>query len=85
MAKSVELARKRKVGNPFNSDTLQGPQIDATAQQKVLKYCDLGCKEGAKLHLGGKKWGTEGYFVEPTVFSDVTDDMTIAKDEVYVT
>lgn len=82
VTKSVELARKRKVGNPFNSDTLQGPQIDAAAQQKILKYFDLGNKQGAKLEIGGKKWGNEGYFVEPTVFSNVTDNMAIAQDEV---
>lgn len=82
MAKAVELARKRKVGNPFNNDTLQGPQIDVLAQQKILKYIDLGNKQGAKLEIGGKKWGNEGYFVEPTVFSNVTDNMAIAQDEV---
>lgn len=82
VAKSVELARKRKVGNPFAEGVLQGPQIDAAAQQKVLKYFDLGCKQGAKLELGGKKWGSEGFFVEPTVFSNVTDNMAIAQEEV---
>lgn len=82
VAKAVALARKRKVGNPFSSDTLQGPQINDAAQQKILKYVDLGNKQGAKLELGGKKWGNEGYFVEPTVFSNVTDNMAIAQDEV---
>lgn len=82
VAKAVALARKRKVGNPFNEDTLQGPQIDAAAQQKILKYFDLGNKQGAKLELGGKKWGNEGFFVEPTIFSNVTDNMAIAQDEV---
>lgn len=83
MAKSIELARKRKVGNPFSSDVMQGPQIDAAAQEKILKYIDLGNKQGAKLEAGGKKWGNEGYFVEPTVFSNVTDNMAIATDEVH--
>lgn len=49
---------------------------------KVLRYIESGKKEGAKLQAGGKKWGDVGYFIEPTVFSDVTDDMTIATDEV---
>jgi len=43
----------------------------------------LGKKEGAALLTGGKKYGEKGYFVEPTVFADVTDDMTIAKEEIF--
>lgn len=78
----MELGRKRKVGNPFAEDTLQGPQIDAASQQKILKYIELGTKQGAKCELGGKKWGNEGFFVEPTIFSNVTDNMTIAQEEV---
>ncbi|XP_055315287.1 aldehyde dehydrogenase 1A1-like isoform X2 [Sitodiplosis mosellana] len=83
VAKSVELTRKRKVGNPFADDTLQGPQIDAESQQKILKYIELGNKQGAKLECGGNKWGNEGFFVEPTIFSNVTDNMTIAQEEIF--
>ena len=43
---------------------------------------ESGKSEGAKLEAGGSRHGQEGYFVQPTVFSDVTDDMTIAKEEV---
>lgn len=43
---------------------------------------ESGKKDGARVTCGGDKWGTEGYFVEPTVFADVTDDMRIAKEEV---
>lgn len=50
---------------------------------KVLRYIECGKKEGAKLQTGGSRQGTAGYFIEPTVFSDVTDDMSIAKDEVW--
>lgn len=57
-------------------------QIDQAALDKVLRLIEAGKKEGAKLETGGKRIGTEGYFVEPTVFSDVTDEMTIAKEEV---
>ncbi|XP_031617346.1 retinal dehydrogenase 1-like [Contarinia nasturtii] len=83
VAKSVELTLKRKVGNPFSTDVQQGPQIDAESQQKILKYIELGKKEGAKLECGGKKWSNEGYFVEPTIFSSVTDNMTIAQEEIF--
>lgn len=84
VAKSVELTRKRKVGNPFADDVLQGPQIDAESQQKILKYIELGKKQGAQLECGGKKWGNDGYFVEPTIFSNVTDNMSIAQEEVFI-
>ena len=48
-----------------------------------MNYIDIGKKEGAKLLTGGKRVGSKGWFVEPTVFSDVTDDMTIAKEEIF--
>ena len=48
-----------------------------------MNYIDLGKKEGGKLNTGGKRVGKKGFFVEPTVFSDVTDDMTIAKEEIF--
>jgi len=50
---------------------------------KVLGYIQKGVEEGAKLVVGGKRIGDKGYFCETTIFSDVTDDMTIAKDEIF--
>lgn len=81
--RSVELAKKRKVGNQFAADTLQGPQVDKDTFDKIITYIDYGKKDGAKLEIGGKTIGTEGFFVEPTVFSNVTDDMRIARDEIF--
>lgn len=49
---------------------------------RVLHYIELGKKEGAKLETGGQRIGQKGYFVQPTVFSNVTDNMSIAKEEV---
>lgn len=51
---------------------------------KVLGYIEKGKSEGAKLLTGGKRVGTKGFYIEPTVFSDVTDDMTIAREEVRI-
>jgi aldehyde dehydrogenase (NAD+) len=48
-----------------------------------LGYIESGKKEGAKVHLGGKRLGTEGYFVEPTIFTDVKPDMRIVKEEIF--
>lgn len=49
---------------------------------KVLNYIDSGKKEGAKVEVGGNRIGNSGFFIEPTVFSNVTDDMKIAREEV---
>ncbi len=50
---------------------------------KILGYIESGKKEGANLLTGGKRHGSKGYFVEPTVFADVKDDMKIAKEEIF--
>lgn len=57
-------------------------QIDQAGLDKILRMIESGKKEGAKLETGGKRIGNEGFFVEPTVFSNVQDNMTIATDEV---
>jgi len=81
--KSVELAKKRVLGDPTDPHTEQGPQVDDEQFHKILKLVETGRKEGAHLWTGGQRWGTKGYFIEPTVFSDVTDNMTIAKEEIF--
>lgn len=81
--KAAALAKARKVGNPFSEQTEQGPQIDDRQFKKILEYIETGKKEGAKLEAGGVRVGEEGYFIAPTVFSNVTDDMTIAKEEIF--
>lgn len=48
-----------------------------------MNYIQLGKQQGAKLHTGGARHGSKGWYVQPTVFSDVTDDMTIAKEEIF--
>lgn len=57
-------------------------QIDDKQFHKILELVESGKKEGAKMHCGGERHGDKGYFIQPTVFSDVTDDMRIAKEEV---
>jgi aldehyde dehydrogenase (NAD+) len=81
--KAVEKARARKVGDPFDASVHQGPQIDKPSLDKVLRLVASGKEQGAKLETGGAQIGTEGYFVQPTVFSNVTDKMTIAKEEIF--
>ncbi|GBP23965.1 Retinal dehydrogenase 1 [Eumeta japonica] len=81
--RAVEYAKKRKVGNPFTEGNQNGPQVDEEMMNKVLGYIEKGKAEGAKLLTGGQRIGTTGYYLEPTVFADVTDDMTIAKEEIF--
>lgn len=83
VARSAERAKKRTVGNPFDLNTEQGPQIDLEQQNKILEMIESGKKAGAKLVAGGKKCGDKGYFIEPTVFADVTDNMRIAREEIF--
>jgi acyl-CoA reductase-like NAD-dependent aldehyde dehydrogenase len=67
----------------LNSDTFSFSfQIDDEMFNKVLNLIKSGKLEGAKLECGGERLGDTGYFIKPTVFSNVTDDMTIAKEEV---
>uniref|UniRef100_A0A7N6B806 Aldehyde dehydrogenase domain-containing protein n=1 Tax=Anabas testudineus TaxID=64144 RepID=A0A7N6B806_ANATE len=81
--KSVERAKRRIVGSPFDPTTEQGPQISREQQNSVLEYIQSGISEGAKLECGGKALGLKGFFIEPTVFSNVRDDMRIAREEIF--
>jgi len=81
--KSVARAKKRTVGNPFDKATEQGPQVDQDQFNKVMSYIDAGKKEKATLACGGNRVGDKGYFIEPTVFTDVKDDMKIAQEEIF--
>ncbi|RLS84420.1 MAG: aldehyde dehydrogenase family protein [Planctomycetota bacterium] len=83
VAKLVQRAKSQKVGDPFDPETTQGPQITREQQERVLSFIDSGKKEGATIHCGGGKPNLPGYFVEPTVFSGVTDGMKIAREEIF--
>src|SRR5689334_2200175 len=81
--RSTERAKRRSVGNPLDRKTEQGPQVDQDQFNKVMSYVEAGKKEGAKLTVGGERVGDRGYFVAPTVFADVKDDMKIAQEEIF--
>ncbi|XP_055820686.1 benzaldehyde dehydrogenase, mitochondrial-like [Solanum dulcamara] len=81
--KAKARALKRTVGDPFKSGNEQGPQIDSEQFEKVLKYIRSGIESGATLETGGDTLGTQGYYIKPTVFSNVEDDMLIATDEIF--
>jgi aldehyde dehydrogenase (NAD+) len=79
----AEKSKERKVGDPMDPGTEQGPQVSQEQMDKILGYIDLGQKQGATLLSGGHRIGAKGFFVEPTVFDNVKDDMAIAKDEIF--
>uniref|UniRef100_A0A914WQF0 Aldehyde dehydrogenase domain-containing protein n=1 Tax=Plectus sambesii TaxID=2011161 RepID=A0A914WQF0_9BILA len=83
VAKSTERAKKKTVGDPFDPKNESGPQVDGMQYKKILELIESGKKEGAKLMTGGAKIEGKGYFIQPTVFADVTDNMRIAREEIF--
>jgi len=80
---SVKIAQSKVLGDPLDVKTTQGPQIDAEQTEKIIGLIESGKKEGARVLTGGKRAARKGYFVEPTVFVDVTDKMRIAREEIF--
>lgn len=83
VAEMIDYAKKIKQGPGINADTEIGPLISTAQQEKVLGYIEKGVSEGAELVAGGKKPQEEGYFVKPTVFANVRDEMVIAQEEIF--
>ena len=79
----AEKAKGRVVGDPLDPKTEQGPQVSQEQLDKILHYVDLGEKQGARLITGGERVGENGFFVQPTIFDNVKDDMAIARDEIF--
>ena len=83
----AERFNRVKVGLPWEDGVQMGSQIDAKQVKKILEYIEIGKKEGARLVCGGEKiesGGLEkGNFIRPTIFADVTNDMRIAKEEIF--
>ncbi|WP_299190667.1 betaine-aldehyde dehydrogenase [uncultured Litoreibacter sp.] len=78
-----ERTEQAVMGDPMDEATNFGPMVSANQMNIVLGYIDKGVDEGAKLVTGGKMAQRDGFFIEPTVFADVTDDMTIAREEIF--
>ncbi|CCD25310.1 aldehyde dehydrogenase (NAD(P)(+)) ALD5 NDAI_0E04930 [Naumovozyma dairenensis CBS 421] len=72
-----------KVGNPFDESNFQGAQTSKQQLSKILDYVKIGTKEGARVITGGERCGKNGYFVKPTIFADVKEDMKIVKEEIF--
>jgi aldehyde dehydrogenase (NAD+) len=81
--KLASKAKSQQVGDPFDLNTTQGPQVSQEQMERIMGYIDAGKKEGAKCVAGGKRHGERGYFIEPTLFTGVKDEMKIAKEEIF--
>uniref|UniRef100_A0AAA9T0V6 10-formyltetrahydrofolate dehydrogenase n=2 Tax=Bos TaxID=9903 RepID=A0AAA9T0V6_BOVIN len=81
VTRMVEEIKKMKIGDPLDRSTDHGPQNHKAHLEKLLQYCEAGVKEGATLVYGGRQVQRPGFFMEPTVFTDVEDHMYLAKEE----
>ncbi|KAF5705122.1 aldehyde dehydrogenase (NAD+) [Fusarium globosum] len=85
----IELFKERvkscKIGNPFDSDTFQGPQVSKAQYERVLSFIESGKAEGATVALGGQRTTVngKGFYIEPTIFIDASDDMQIYREEIF--
>ncbi|WP_339952209.1 aldehyde dehydrogenase [uncultured Albimonas sp.] len=82
-AKLVEMARSAKIGDPMAPETNIGPVTTPPQHAKILEYIEIAKGEGATLLTGGAAADAGRWFVQPTIFSDVTNDMRIAQEEVF--
>ncbi len=86
LEKLVARAKKMQPADPLNPKTRMGAIVSQEQMQTVLGYIDAGKREGAKLIAGGNRVsvdGNKGFFIEPTIFGSVTNDMTIAQEEIF--
>lgn len=78
------MAQEYRVGDPFETSSQHGPLTSQVHMERVLGYIDLGKKEGARCVAGGARVeGKSGYYVQPTVFADCKDEMTVVREEIF--
>ncbi|KAM6489475.1 Aldehyde dehydrogenase family domain containing protein, partial [Amanita muscaria] len=70
-------------GDPFSETTLHQPLVSKAQFDRIIGYIQAGNEEGAKLHTGGSQIGQEGYFVHPTIFTDVKPEVKIIREETF--
>ncbi|KAF8462373.1 aldehyde dehydrogenase domain-containing protein [Kalaharituber pfeilii] len=75
--------KENVIGDPFNEETFQGPQVSQGQFDRIMGYINHGKQAGAKVEIGGERYGNKGYFIQPTLFSNVRPDMKIMKEEIF--
>ncbi|CAK9440320.1 uncharacterized protein LODBEIA_P44200 [Lodderomyces beijingensis] len=83
VAKFKAATEKIKLGDPFDPETFMGSQVSEVQLSKILSYIEAGKEQGAKLITGGKRCDKKGFFLQPTIFADVDNNMRIAKEEIF--
>ncbi|WP_172296944.1 betaine-aldehyde dehydrogenase [Pseudoruegeria sp. HB172150] len=83
LARLAERLKGITMGDPLDEAVNYGPMVSEAQLKIVLDFIEKGKAEGARLVTGGKRVGRNGWFIEPTVFADVADDMTIAREEIF--
>jgi len=85
VAKMIERAQAKVVGDPLNPDTTMGPIVSAKQADRISSYIEQGVNEGAELKTGGKRQeiNGSGLYVEPTIFAGVNNQMVIAQEEIF--
>lgn len=76
-------AEENKVGDPFHPETFQGPQVSQQQFERIMSYIHSGKQDGATIITGGERHGDRGYFIQPTIFADVRQDMKIMQEEIF--
>ncbi|KIK79306.1 hypothetical protein PAXRUDRAFT_834181 [Paxillus rubicundulus Ve08.2h10] len=79
----TEKTRSLKVGDPFEPETFQGPQVSEIQFNRIMSYIQSGKEAGAKVEVGGERLGTEGYFIKPTIFTNTSPSMKIVQEEIF--
>lgn len=83
VARFVERAKNIRMGNTTEKNTIMGPVVSENQMKTVLRYIDIGKGEGATIAYGGKRVGEKGFFVEPTIFTNVKNEMRISQEEIF--
>ena len=83
LEKLAEAFKKIKVGDPTKMETQMGAQINEGQLNKICACVDAGVKEGARVLVGGQRYGDKGAFMQPTLLVDVKNDMTVAQEEIF--
>lgn len=80
----AQIKEVSKVGDQWDESTFQGPQVTKTQYERILSYIEIGKSEGATVLCGGKPQdGGKGFYIQPTVFTDVKDSMRIFREEIF--
>lgn len=83
LEKFTAKVQSLKVGDPFADDSFQGPQVSQAHFDRIMAHIESGKQEGATVHTGGERHGEKGFFIQPTIFTDVKPDMKIVREEIF--